>query len=76
MFYEKCSRDNVYYNIVINERTKYKKHDIFDFDITLKTYLRCISSGDIVDADPPPNAVVVSPEHFVKFVVKYLDESF
>ena len=59
-----------------HKRTPYKKYDHFNFDARLKDYLRMVSKGDIVDAPPPLDATIVSPEHFVKFVVRYLDDAF
>lgn len=59
-----------------HRRTHYKKYDHFDFHFVLKDYLRHVSKGEIVDADPPSGAVVVPPEDFVKFVVRYLDDAY
>ena len=59
-----------------HRRTPYRKHGHFDFHSALKWYMRSISEGDIVDADPPEDAIFVSPENFVKYVVHHLDESF
>ena len=59
-----------------HQRTPYKKYVKFDFDSTLKNYLPSVCPNDIVDAEPPPGAVVVSAKHYVKFVVRYLDEAF
>ena len=59
-----------------HRRTPYKKHGRFDFDDTLKWYLRRVSKGDIVDADPPPDAIIIPADHFVKFVIRHLDEAY
>ena len=59
-----------------HSRTPFKKHGHFDFNECLKTYLRSVSKGEIVDADPPNDAIVIEAEHFVKFVVRHLDEAF
>ena len=53
-----------------------QEHDRFDFDIFLKEYLRFVSEREIVDAEQPDNAILVSPTSFVKYVVKHLNESF
>ena len=69
-----CSR--LWESLLRYRETPYKKYDHFDFDEILKDNIRSVTNGEIVDANPPANAVIVSCENFVKFVVPYLDESF
>ena len=38
--------------------------------------MRHISPGEIVNDDPPCNAVEVSANIFVRYVVRYLDDAF
>ena len=38
-------------------------------------YMRHISAGDVVDADPPPESIVISPEEFVRYVVRHIDDA-
>ena len=51
------------------------KHGRFDFHNDLKRYLRNATKGEVVDDDPPSNAIVVYPESFVKFVVRNLNKA-
>ena len=48
-----------------NRRTPYIRHQVFDFAIELKDYLRVVVAGNIVDAPAPGNAVLVEAENFV-----------
>ena len=59
-----------------HRRTPFKKHGKFDFDGSLKWYLRSVTKGDVVDDDPPPDAIVVTKEQFVRYVLRHLDEAF
>ena len=59
-----------------HRQTLCKTHDCFNFDKCLKKYLRYVSEGEIDDAEPPANAILVSPAEFVKYFVKHIDESF
>lgn len=56
-------------------RTPFKQGGKFIFHEDLKNYMRYISAGDIVDAESPPDAVFVSADDFVKYVVRYLDDA-
>ena len=59
-----------------HRRTPYKKHGRFDFDENIKWYLRNVTKGEIVDDDPPADAIKVDAASFVKYVVRHLDEAF
>ena len=59
-----------------HRRTHFSPTGKFTFPEPLYTYMRHISAGDIVDADPPANAVLVSGRNFVEFVVKHIDDAF
>ena len=48
-----------------NRRTPYIRHQVFDFAIELKDYLRVAVAGNIVDAPAPGNAVLVAAENIV-----------
>ena len=41
------------------------RHQVFDFAIELKDYLRVAVAGNIVDAPAPGNAVLVAAENIV-----------
>ena len=76
---EKKGRYEVYRlwaRLLRHRRTPFKKHDHFDFDPSIKDYLRFVSKGEIVDADVPSDAVKVSSTDFIKFVIRHLNESF
>ena len=57
-------------------RAPFKKSARFIFHDLLKDYMRHISPGEIVNDDPPCNAVEVSANIFVRYVVRYLDDAF
>ena len=47
----------------------------FVYPNALLVYMRHISAGDVVDADPPPDSIVISPEEFVRYVVRHIDDA-
>jgi hypothetical protein len=51
--------------LLSNLRTPYIRHQVFDFSIELKDYLRVVVAGNIVDAAAPGNPVLVAAENFV-----------
>ena len=53
----------------------YKKHERFRFYDDLKWYLWDVTKGEVVDDDPPSNAIYVDSESFVKSLVRHLDEA-
>ena len=57
-----------------------EEHHLRNLTISISTifsfYLRFVSEGEIIDADPPADAILVSPTDFVKYVVRHLDELF
>ena len=59
-----------------HRRTPFSPGGKFTFPETLLVYMRHISAGDIVDADPPQGAVVITPTQFVQYVVKHIDDAF
>ena len=38
--------------------------------------VRNVTKGQIVDDDPPSDAIELDPDSFVKYVVEHLDEAF
>ena len=54
----------------IDERTPYKKCGRLDFHENIKWCLRNITKDETIDDDPPPVAIEVNPDGFVKFTVK------
>ena len=58
-----------------HRRTPYKKHGRSDFYDDLKWYLRDVTKEEVVDDDPPSDAIYVDSESFVEFVIRYLDEA-
>ena len=58
-----------------HRRSPYPRDGRFDFNDCLKTYIRNITMGDVVDADPPAGAIMIESESFVKFVVRHLDDA-
>jgi len=56
-------------------RTPYPPGTRFVYDACLKDYLRHLTGGDIVDADPYDGAVYVGSVEFVKYVVKHLNDA-
>ena len=62
-------------NLMRHRRTPHPRNGRFDFDETLKQYIRTISPGDVLDAAPPAEAIVASSTEFVKFVVRHLDDA-
>ena len=56
-------------------RTPYPPRTRFIYDTCLKDYLRYLTGGDIVDADPYDGAVRVGSGDFVKYVVRHLDDA-
>ena len=71
---DECYR--LWARLLRHRRTPYRRNQVFDFSIELKAYLRIVSGGEIIDADPPANAVSITADNFVKFVVRYLEDSF
>ena len=55
--------------------TPYRRDAIFKFNKVLKRYIRTVAEGDIADAPSPPGATIVPKEHFVKYVVRRLDDA-
>ena len=58
-----------------HRRTPYKKYGRYDFHDDLKWYLRDVTKGEVVDNDPPSNAINVDSESFVKCVVRHSDKA-
>ena len=56
-------------------RTLYKKHGKFDFHDDLKWYLQDVTKGEVVDDDPPSDAIYFDLESFVKFFVRRFDKA-
>ena len=59
-----------------HRRTPYRRTQVFDFADVLKDFIRVVVPGDIVDAPAPENAVLITAQNFVKFVVRYIDQAF
>ena len=55
--------------------TPYKKHGRFDFRSNWKQFLLGGTKREVVDDDPPSNAIYVGSESFVKIVVRLLDKA-
>jgi hypothetical protein len=48
----------------------YPKNGKFSFPAEVKAFLRTITGGEVVDADPPLDAISISLPDFVKYVLK------
>lgn len=51
---------------------KHTKSLISQFHNDLNWYLRTVTKGEIVDDNPPSNAIVADPESFVKFFFRHI----
>ena len=60
------SVNRLWVRLLRHRQTLFKTNDCFNFDKCLKKYLRFVLEGEIVDAEPPANAILVSPAEFVK----------
>ena len=48
---------------------------ISQFHNDLNWYLRTVTKGEIVDDNPPSNAIVADPESFVKFFFRHIHKA-
>ena len=72
--------ENIIFNknlIFLGAGKNYRPHPFpnFDFDDTVKVYLREVTKGEFVDHPPPPGTITFTPE-VVKCVVRYLDDAY
>ena len=51
---------------------KHTKSLISQFHNDLNWYLRTVTKGEIVDDNPPSNAIVADPESFVNFFLRHI----
>ena len=59
-----------------HRRTHLNKHGHFDYAEELKAYLHHLTGGTRVNAEPPPDAIPINAEQFVRFVVRHFEDGF
>ena len=59
-----------------HRRTPFSPRAIFDWDESLKKYLRETTGGDPTDKPPPPEAIKITKENFVVYVVRHIDDCY
>ena len=66
----------VWTRLLRHRRTRCKNYGHFDFGIDLKTYIKLITSGNVIDAELSSDGVKVPLTNLVKCLVRHLVEPF